>query len=818
MTAALSRFSLHQRPGAVVAREVAATRSREQHPPRPVQTSWPQTTLSRDALEQQMFSGVFVAANEHTQRGRARAVRSVLDWLESLPGQTWQQRWLASGADTHGARWIELACRWRAEHGLATADDKYGMLHAGLLPIVCSGTIRPSYEWMLKHKPTKLLVVARQTTDPDGFARLGDWCDQQTGLTLQARRLALNRVTWIVLRHGGRVADVTIGDLLELRDAAVQFQSRTTEGFTVAYQMLHAIGVFPATAPARLQDLHVRGQMSIEELVDRYPIVSQPVRTLIIEYLRERSPRLDYTSLSDLARTLAAHFWADLEAHHPGIDNLHLPAQVASDWKQRIRHVPGPDGPRLRAEADGILVWVRAFYRDLAHWAADDPARWAQWAVPCPIRKSDIQRVGKRVGPRKARMDQRTRSLLPVLPALVRHIEQTKDLAARLLTAAQAAPPGGWFDFDGRRYRRLAPAISSPRAYITDPDTNRRRDLNKEEDSAFWSWAILETLRHTGMRLEELNELSHHSFVSYTLPTTGEVVPLLQIAPSKTDAERLILVSPELGETLAAIIHRVRGGTPTLPLIRRYDPLEKLWQEPMPLLFQHRRGVTNLAISRSLIGNLLHKAVAAAKLTGAGGHPLTLTPHDMRRAFITDAILSGLPPHIAQVICGHANINVTMGYKAIYPEEAITAHRAFIARRRQLRPSEEYRDLTPEEWDEFLGHFELRKVSLGVCTRDFGTPCMHEHACVRCPALRPDPDQAPRLKTIIANLNDRIAEARQHGWLGEIAGLETSLTAANQKLATMQRLADHHRVTHLGMPSFTDAVGRTNKPRGHTNA
>jgi len=809
MTATLSRFSLHRRPAAVVAREIAAARSREQHPPRIEQTSWPQTTLPRGALERHLFSGVFVAVNEYTQRARARAIKSVLDWLESLPGTTWQQRWLASGADAHGARWIDLACRWRAENGLTTGDDKYGLLHSGLLPIVCSGTIRPSYEWLLKHKPTKLLVVARQTTDPDGFAGLEAWCDQQSGLTTQARRLALNRVTWIVLRHGGRVADVTIGDLLELRDAAVEFQSRSSEGFTVAYQMLHAVGVFPATAPTRLHDLHVRGQMSIEELVDRYPIVSQPIRALIIEYLRERAPRLDYTSLSDLARTLAAHFWADLEAHHPGIDNLHLPAQVASAWKERIRFLPGPDGPRPRAEADGILVWVRAFYRDLAHWAADDPGRWAQWAVPCPIRKSDIQRVGKRVGPRKARMDQRTRTLLPVLPALVRHIEQAKDSTARLLDAANSTPPGTAFDFDGRHYQRLAPAITSPRAYITDPDTGRRRDLTKEEEDAFWAWAILETLRHTGMRLEELNELSHHSFVSYTLPTTGEVVPLLQIAPSKTDAERLILVSPELGETLAAIIHRVRGNQRAMPLIRRYDPLEKLWQDPMPLLFQRRRGVTNLALSRSLVGSLLHKAVAAAKLTDADGRPLTLTPHDMRRVFVTDAILSGLPPHIAQVICGHADINVTMGYKAIYPEEAITAHRAFIARRRQLRPSEEYRDLAPEEWDEFLGHFELRKVSLGVCTRDFGTSCMHEHACIRCPALRPDPAQAPRLKTIVTNLHDRITEARKQGWLGEIAGLETSLAAANQKLATMQRLAERHHVTHLGMPTFNHVVGRT---------
>ena len=43
-----------------------------------------------------------------------------------------------------------------------------------------------------------------------------------------------------------------------------------------------------------------------------------------------------------------------------------------------------------------------------------------------------------------------------------------------------------------------------------------------------------------GIRIEELVQLSHHSFVQYRLPGTGELVPLLQIVPSKTDAERLL--------------------------------------------------------------------------------------------------------------------------------------------------------------------------------------------------------------------------------------------------------------------------------------
>ena len=135
--------------------------------------------------------------------------------------------------------------------------------------------------------------------------------------------------------------------------------------------------------------------------------------------------------------------------------------------------------------------------------------------------------------------------------------------------------------------------------------------------------------------------------------------------------------------------------------------------------------------------------------------------------FITDAVLHGMPPHIAQLVAGHRDINTTMGYKAVYPEEVINGHRAFIARRRALRPGEEYRAPTDEEWEEFLGHFERRKVSLGTCGRSYATACIHEHSCLRCPLLRPDPAQRDRLVDIRDNLLARIAEARREGWLGE---------------------------------------------------
>ena len=171
--------------------------------------------------------------------------------------------------------------------------------------------------------------------------------------------------------------------------------------------------------------------------------------------------------------------------------------------------------------------------------------------------------------------------------------------------------------------------------------------------------------RATGVRVEELLGLTHHSLIQYRLPSTGELVPLLQIAPSKTDTERLLVVSPDLADVLAAIITRLAGPDGKIPLTARYDEHEHVWLPPAPLLFQ-RHGGTEL---RAHI--LRHRPEHAQRGTRPHrpdrhrlGQPLIFTPHDFRRMFITDAILTGLPPHIAQVIAGHRNINVTLGYKA----------------------------------------------------------------------------------------------------------------------------------------------------------
>jgi hypothetical protein len=58
---------------------------------------------------------------------------------------------------------------------------------------------------------------------------------------------------------------------------------------------------------------------------------------------------------------------------------------------------------------------------------------------------------------------------------------------------------------------------------------------------------------------------------------------------------------------------------------------------------------------------------------------------------------------------------------------------------------------------------------------------------VRCPVLRIDPAQRPRLAGIRDNLTARITEAEHEGWLGEAEGPRVSLAAAQGKLAETRR-------------------------------
>lgn len=689
----------------------------KQFPARRPESSWPGTEQSREQLSARLVVPPFVLDAPGSQARRRAGIGKILRWLEHYPGRTWQDRWLVSGADAAGnIAWRHHVIEWLHGDGSAYAREKndFDALGSAVLVLISADVIRPSLSWLLTPGTVQILTAEMaRSRDPEGFAELVSVCRTDPANT-HTKDNALRRIATIMAAKGGTVRDITAGDCVEMAELLLGIGGGADTS-AYFYQLLHAMGVFPEGAPSTVRAVsgQAQGQSSAEQLIDRYDIACRPVRDLLVDYLRERQPSLDFASLRALSYGLGKLFWKDLGTHHPGIASLRLTPEVAAAWKQRIarktvrrRISTGEvtEAGSLRSDRGrNYLAMVRALYLDLAQWAMDDPARWGVWAAPCPIGDEEMSRKKER-SHRKSRLDQRTRERLPVLSTLAHTVDIERRLAAERLAAAQLVTPGAMFTAAGGQWRRSVTKQPAARIWADDPRTGKRRDLGLEEHRAFWSWAIVEVLRHTGIRVEELTELSHHSLVQYRLPASGELVPLLHIAPSKTDTERLLVIEPDLADVLSTIICRIRDANGAVPLAMSYDIHERVWNPPMPLLFQRKVGVENRPIPAGGVRSLLNDALARTGLTNAAGAPLLFSPHDFRRLFITDAILNGMPPHIAQLVVGHRDINTTMGYKAVYPEEVIHGHRAFIARRRSTRPSEEYRTPTDTEWEEFLGH------------------------------------------------------------------------------------------------------------------
>ena len=115
---------------------------------------------------------------------------------------------------------------------------------------MCADVIRPGIGWLLTTAtPKRLAAEMARTRDPAGFAELAARCDANpVGET--TTRVALHRVAAILAAKGGMVADITIGDCLELLGIAADVCDVPHYKSPYFYQLLHAAGVLgDAAAP-----------------------------------------------------------------------------------------------------------------------------------------------------------------------------------------------------------------------------------------------------------------------------------------------------------------------------------------------------------------------------------------------------------------------------------------------------------------------------------------------------------------------------------------------------------------------------------------
>lgn len=728
-----------------------------------------------------------------------RGLRKLLGWLEGFDGDSWEERWLSSGADHAPRSWRAAVFSGRQLGDVATAANA----------LMLARILRPSYSWQL-NTSTGWDLPARflQRDDPVLFDQLRS-LPAFTMALLRHQTDALTCLSRVMIRTGCRLDQLTGEHLLHYADTVKTSGRHRREH--LAWELMVALGPFadePLTMRAAWSAKGNSRQHSVATLVDRYGIPAGGVRDLLVDYLGELRPSMDYASLQGWAYRLVRLFWWEVLQINPDQRDLRLDPHVATQWRERLAITT--DG-LPRREIHSILFAVRGMYRDLAEWSHDDPARWGTWVAPCPVSRHESKQASKAKRRQQSRTQDRTRMLAPHLPRLVAEADRRRTWSAQMLETATATSEGSEFTVDGATF--LRPGLPEPKNPLNSrsevwiklmtPTTDmpavriQRGLINATalEADGFWAWAIVEVLRHTGIRIEELLELNQLSIRQYTSTTTGTIVPLLHIVPSKNDRERLIPMSPDLVTTLLAVQRRAKIGHSTIPLSIRYDPHEKSHGRPFPHLFARKVGARQEVISGATVRRLLNDLADSAGLIDVDGTRIRFTPHDFRRLFTTEMISTGLPIHIAATLLGHLNLETTRGYTAVYPEEVIEAHRHFIDRRRNLRPYGEFRDASDEEWQEFEDHFLLRTVALGECHRPYGTPCVHEHACARCRFLRVDPAQLPRITDMINNTEERLDEARERTWLGEVAALEDSLQHLRRRQTEAQVATENKRQT-----------------------
>jgi len=219
---------------------------------------------------------------------------------------------------------------------------------------ICADVLRPGTAWFVAAVPRggALARGMAQTRDAAGFAGLRQVCDLDEHLPAAAGRHTLHRAAVVLGAHGGMIADITVGDVLELLDAESAAHRKPMAHGIAFYRALHQSGILGPDAPARLEELRSAGQRTPAELIDRFALACRPIRDLLVDYLSERAPALDYSSLRSLAADLGNVFWKDLERHHRGIDSLDLTPEVATSWKQRLR-TRGEDRHHRHRRDDG---------------------------------------------------------------------------------------------------------------------------------------------------------------------------------------------------------------------------------------------------------------------------------------------------------------------------------------------------------------------------------------------------------------------------------------------------------------------------------
>lgn len=333
----------------------------------------------------------------------------------------------------------------------------------------------------------------------------------------------------------------------------------------------------------------------------------------------------------------------------------------------------------------------------------------------------------------------------------------------------------GWASQPARRLFFLAdlPRLPEPLPRALPPDVDR--DLMAAVarlDDDFARTAIM-LLRATGMRIGELLDLELDCLVQFGAHGTWLKIPL-----GKLGTERMVPLDPEPLAALDTWINQ-RGRQRSLPHPRDGRLCDFVFTERgrRPSGHRIRRGLSD--------------AAGLAGLTGAGGQPLRVVPHQLRHTFGTTLVNAGMSLPALMALLGHVTPEMTLRYAQIASPTVRAAYDTAMGKVRARRPllviPAGQHTAIPAKIDWL--HAELIKTRLahGFCSRDLvAGACAYSNICEQCDNFVPDPARAEIIAEQLDDIRHLHADADQRGWTDEAARHRRVADHLERHLRTVQ--------------------------------
>lgn len=627
-------------------------------------------------------------------------VAKVLTLLDGRPGASWQHRWVAADADRTAITMLHVPASGDARHHRA-------QFRKGLAILVGAGVIRPGLPFALDPFGARLVLAGLAPRHGEDIQRVVESC---------AATVQMNKVSVRQVQHACAAMISYTGlplSLITPREwaSAQQYRldaSQAHKAWTRATQALQPGDPEPVRHPDAAPIASLVGLASaygaalraglmqpeptpgpglsalpptlaraaatavtVASMLDRHAgDVPPAVRALLRDAWSIESGAVDNSTLARNMTDINSFMRVVCQVI-PGHDSLHVPIEHRDLVLRTLRTMPvkGRKPGTPRASTGHMLGRIRGTYRMAEGVVARHGLHQHDRAVGAfPWPASVIAKINKvELAHRHARMTASVREHIGHLDGLVAAAAARLARADSLVVAATAADPGATFTHDGAEYRRAKggslPDLGNGRAPLSVYRAGGRRSFDAHQLAyrAAQAYVLTVLLRETGLRIEEVAELTLRSF---STAVDGDFTfPVVHVAPSKQERSRTIALPVPLLQAVSDLVLRTRKVWGCSPLAARTDHHEGTEQPPALLLFFTHRNRTFMGPDITTFATWLNDVVEEYNERHHDGLPLApVRPHQMRRLFATDLAERGADILVIQETLGHANVATTSIY------------------------------------------------------------------------------------------------------------------------------------------------------------